>query len=52
MTYGDFKGLTRRKDYEKVLRDKGFEIAKYYRYQRGFAALFMNFLIKRCLLHT
>ena len=55
MVYGDFKDLTRRTDSDKVLRDKGFNIAKnskYDRYQRDLAALFMIFLIKSLLLHT
>ena len=28
MAYGDFKDLTRRRDFDKVLKDKAFNIAK------------------------
>ena len=38
MVYGDFKDLTGRTAFDKILRDKAFNIAKnwkYDRYQRG-----------------
>ena len=38
MVYGDFKDLTERTAFDKILRDKAFNIAKnwkYDRYQRG-----------------
>ena len=38
MAYRDFKDLTRRTDFDKILRNKVFNIAKnpkYDRYQRG-----------------
>ena len=49
MAYGDFKDLTRRTTYHKILRDKAFNIAKnpkYGGYQRGIASMVNNFLIK------
>ena len=49
MAYGDFKDLTRRTTYDKILRDKAFNIAKnpkYGGYQRGIASMVNNFLIK------
>ena len=42
MAYGDFKYLTRRSAFDKILRDKVFNIAKnakYDEYQRGFASI-------------
>ena len=48
MAYGDFKGLTRRKDSDKILRDKKFNIAKnpkYDGYQRRLASRSIGFLI-------
>ena len=42
MAYGDFKDLGRRKDSDKVLRGKAFNIAKYQKhdeYHRGFASM-------------
>ena len=42
MAYGDFADLTRRTASEKILRDKGFNIAKnkkYEGYQRGLASV-------------
>ena len=52
MTCGDFKSLTRRTAYDKVLCDKGVNIAKYPKYdgyQRGLASMVYNFLIKYLL---
>ena len=53
MAYGDFKDITRRtakiKDFDKILRDKAFNIAKnpkHYGYQRGLAFMVNKFLIK------
>ena len=46
MAYGYFKDLARRKQSDKVLRDKAFEIAKnpkYDGYQRSLASMFYNF---------
>ena len=46
MAYGDFKYLARRTTFEKVLRDKAFNIAKnrkYYGYQRGLASMVYKF---------
>ena len=42
MAYGDFKDLTRRTAYDKILRDKVFNIAKNTKldgYQRGLASM-------------
>ena len=42
MAYADFKDLTRRKDSDKILLDKVFDISKntkYDEYQRGFASM-------------
>ena len=50
MAYGDFKDLARRTASDKVLRDKGFNIAKnpkYDGYQRGFASMIYNFFDKK-----
>ena len=49
MAYEDFKDLARGATYDKVLKDKAFNIAKYLKYdgyQRGLASRFTNFLIK------
>ena len=49
MSYGDFKDLARRTAYDKVFRDKAFNIAKnpkYDGYQRGLLLWFTNVLIK------
>ena len=46
MAYGDFKNLTRGTASDKVLRDKGVNVAKnpkYDRYQRGLASVVYNF---------
>ena len=50
MSYGDFKDLGGGAASNKLLRDEVFNIAKnpkYDEYQRGFASVFYNFLIKR-----
>ena len=50
MAYGCFKGLNRRTGADKVLRDKGFNVAKnrkYDRYQLGLASMVYKFLFKR-----
>ena len=46
MAYGDFRDLTRRSAFDKILRDKAFNIPKnpkYYGYERGHAAMFYKF---------
>ena len=51
MSYEDFKDLTRRTASDKILRDKGFNIArnpKYNGYQRGIASMVYNFFVKKC----
>ena len=50
MAYGDFKDLKRRKQSDKVLKEKAFAIAsnpKYDGYQRGLASMFYNFFDKK-----
>ena len=50
--YGNFKDLTRRTAYNRILRDKVFNIAKnpkYDEYQPGLASMIYNFLIKKLL---
>ena len=50
MAYGDFTNLTRRRDSDKILHDKAFNIAKnpkYGGYQRGLASMVYNFFDKR-----
>ena len=50
MAYGDFKDLARRPAYDKVLRDKAFNIAKnpkYNGYQRGLASMVYKFFDKK-----
>ena len=50
MGHGDFKDLKRRTYFDKVLRDKAFNIAKnpkYDGYQRGLASMFYHFFDKR-----
>ena len=50
MAYGDFKDLARRPAYDKVLRDKAFNIAKnpkYNGYQRGLASMVCKFFDKK-----
>ena len=50
MAYGCFKGLNRRTGADKVLRDKGFNVAKnrkYDRYQLGLASMVYKFLLKK-----
>ena len=53
MAYGDFKDLTRRTASDKILHDKGFNIAKNLKYggcQRGFASMVHRFFDKKKLL--
>ena len=53
MAYGDFKDLTRRTAFDKILRDKAFNIAMnliYDGYQRGLASMVYQFFDKK--LHT
>ena len=55
MAYGGFKDLPRRKDSDKLLRYKAFNIAKNLKYdenQRTLLQLFINFLMKSLLVHT
>ena len=50
IAYGDFKDLKRQTAFDKVLRDKGFNTAKYPKYdgyQRGLATMFYKFFDKR-----
>ena len=50
MAYGDFEYLARRAAFDKILRDKAFNIAKnpkYDGYQRGLASMVYNFFDKR-----
>ena len=46
MAYGDFKDVPRRTAFEKVLRDKAFNVSKnsnYDGYQRGIASMVYTF---------
>ena len=50
MACGDFKDLTRRTTFDKILRDKAFYIAKnpkYDRYQRGLTSMVYNSFDKK-----
>ena len=50
MAYGDFKDLTRRTAFDKILCDKAFNIAKnpkYDEYQRSLASMVYNLLDKK-----
>ena len=50
MAYGDFKDLTRRTVFDKILRDKAFNIAKntkYDGYQLGLASMVYKFFDKK-----
>ena len=50
MAYGNFKDLKKRTTADKVLRDKGFNIAKdprYDRYQRGLVSMVCKFFGKK-----
>ena len=50
MAYGDFKDLTRRTDFDKILRDKTFNIAKNSKYdgnQCGLASTVYHFFYKK-----
>ena len=52
MAYGDFKNLTRRTAFDKILRDKAFNIAKnpkYDGYQHGIASMVYKFFDKKNL---
>ena len=52
MAYGKYKDLNKRTQSDKILRDKGFEIAnnsKYDGYQRGLSSMVYKFLIKNQL---
>ena len=49
MAYGDFKDITRRTAFDKILRDKAFNIAKNPKhdgYQRGLAFMVYKFFDK------
>ena len=49
MMYGDFKGLPRRAESDKVLRYKAFQIAinpKYNKYKHGIASMVLKFFDK------
>ena len=49
MVYGDFRDLTRRSAFDKILRDKAFNIPKnpkYDGYERGHTAMFYKFFDK------
>ena len=50
MAYGDFKGLARRADFDEVLRDKAFNIAKtpkYDVYERGLPSIVYKLFDKK-----
>ena len=50
IAYGDFKDLKRRTAFDKILRDKAFNIAKYPKYdgyQRGLASMVCRFFDKK-----
>ena len=50
MAYGDFKDLTIRKAFDKILHDVAFNIAKnskYDRYHKGLASTVYNFFDKK-----
>ena len=50
MAYGDFENLARRAAFDKILRDKAFNIAKspkYDGYRRGLASMVYNFFDKK-----
>ena len=50
MAYGNFKDLKRRTAFDKILRDKAFNIAKnpkYDGYQRGLASMVYKFFDKK-----
>ena len=49
MSYGELQDLWRRTNFDKVLRDKAFNIAKnskYDGYQHGLSSVVTNFFIK------
>ena len=46
MAYGDFKDIKRRTTFDKILKDKAFNVAKnpkHHRYQRGLASMVYKF---------
>ena len=47
MGYGDFKGLTRRRASDKILRDNFAKNPKYDEYQRGFAPMVYKSFCKK-----
>ena len=50
MAYGKYKDLTKRREPDKVLRDKDFKIAsdpKYDEYERGLASMIYKFFNKK-----
>ena len=50
MAYGDFKDIKRRTTFDKILRDKAYNIAKnpkYDGYQRGLASMVYKFFDKK-----
>ena len=50
MTYEDFKNLTRRTDFNEILREEAVNTAKNLKYvgcQRGLASMVYTFLIRR-----
>ena len=46
MAYGDFKDLAKRTAFDKVLRDKAFNILNMMDIKEGLLLWFTNFLIK------
>ena len=50
MAYGDFKDIKRRTTFDKILKDKAFNVAKnpkHHRYQRGLASMVYKFFDKK-----
>ena len=55
IAFGDFKDLTRRTAYDKILCDKAFNIAKnpkYDEYRRGIASVVYTFFDEKTCLHS
>ena len=53
MAYGDFKDLNRRTVFDKILRDKAFNIGKNSKcngYQKGIASMIYKFFDKKTLM--
>ena len=48
MAYGKSKDLTKRAQWDKVLKDKLFKISKYYGYQKGLPLLVYKFFDENC----